>query len=118
MRLDPDLPLSLNNLSMNSHGLRAKSTNAYCNAYCNVYCNASSSYDLIQLEVATRIPGALMSVQLTSEEAMELFAYLDRDPNLPPFLLSVANKLKFSLTSRACVFTPCRNNVCYYKSSV
>jgi len=41
-----------------------------------------------------------VSVQLTSEEVVELVAYLDRDPNLPPFLLGVARKLKFQRTAR------------------
>ena len=57
-----------------------------------------------------------MSVQLTSEEATELVAYLDRDPNLPPFLLSVASKLKFSLMSSVSSFA--QNMVCYYQSSL
>jgi len=47
---------------------------------------------------------------------MALVAYLDRDPNLPPLLLSVASKLKSSLTPRASAFS--LNTVRYYKSSL
>jgi len=35
---------------------------------------------------------------LTPEEAMVLILYLDKDPNLPPFLVSIVRKLKSLVT--------------------
>jgi len=35
---------------------------------------------------------------LTPEEAMALILYLDKDPNLPPFLVSIVRKLKSLVT--------------------
>ena len=99
------LPSSMDNLSMNSHRTRQNQRRIFITCPDPLHAQLQSSLD-----------GTLMPVQLTPEDTMALVAYLDRDPNLPPFLLSVASKLKSSLTPRASVFS--LNTVWYYKSSL
>ena len=67
---DPDLPSQMDNLSMNSHGKRAKSMACWTSRVSPLHAACGHQF--------------YMSMpQLMAEEAIALAHYLDRDPDLP-----------------------------------